>query len=439
MFRWIKQYMPKRLYWRAAIILLFPVIFLQLIISVVIIKRHFEGVTEQMTRTVASQIELIATTVEKSEIDTALSLSKSLKMELLEIGTTDQQVLNRRHFYDVSGIVVIRELYDLKWVQNIDLLDDDYVTVTLKLAEMDFQLRFERARVSASNPHQLIVNMVVFGAFFTLIAFVYLRNQLRPITRLATAAEAFGRGQTVPYTASGAIEVKAAGNAFLEMRNRIERHIEQRTMILSGVSHDLRTPLTRLKLGISMSEIDDKEPLERDLEEMNLMLDEFLTFAKAQDNEKSNFELLSVSSIIESIESDYRRSGAKLDIADNKNCGTYLMRPSLIRRALDNIIGNALRYGTLANLKVIIDEDHINFIVEDDGPGIPTEMLSEALKPFSRLDPARNQDKGMGVGLGLPIASDIAQAHGGSLKLLKSKKYGGLRAEFRIAAKMQLT
>ena len=439
MFRWIKQYMPKRLYWRAAIILLFPVIFLQLIVSVVIIKRHFEGVTEQMTRTVASQIELIATTVEKTEIETALNLSKSLNMELLKIGTTDQKVLNRRRFYDVSGIVVIRELYDLKWVQNVDLLDDDYVTVTLKLAEMDFQLRFERARVSASNPHQLIVNMVVFGAFFTLIAFVYLRNQLRPITRLASAAEAFGRGQTVPYSASGAIEVKAAGNAFLEMRNRIERHIEQRTMILSGVSHDLRTPLTRLKLGISMLEIDDKEPLERDLEEMNLMLDEFLTFAKAQDTEKSNFELLSVSSVIESIESDYRRSGAKLDIVDNKNSGKFLMRPSLIRRALDNIIGNALRYGTLANLKVIIDEDHINFIVEDDGPGIPAEMLSEALKPFSRLDPARNQDKGMGVGLGLPIASDIAQAHGGSLKLLKSKEYGGLRAEFRIAAKRQLT
>jgi len=439
MFRSIKQYMPKRLYWRAAIILLFPVIFLQLIVSVVIIKRHFEGVTEQMTRTVASQIELIATKVEKTEIETALNLSKSLNMELLEIETTDQKVLNRRRFYDVSGIVVIRELYDLKWVQNVDLLDDDYVTVTLKLAEMDFQLRFERARVSASNPHQLIVNMVVFGAFFTLIAFVYLRNQLRPITRLASAAEAFGRGQTVPYSASGAIEVKAAGNAFLEMRNRIERHIEQRTMILSGVSHDLRTPLTRLKLGISMLEIDDKEPLERDLEEMNLMLDEFLTFAKAQDNEKSNFELLSVSSIIESIESDYRRSGAKLDIVDNENSGKYLMRPSLIRRALDNIIGNALRYGTLANLKVIIDEDHINFIVEDDGPGIPAEMLSEALKPFSRLDPARNQDKGMGVGLGLPIASDIAQAHGGSLKLLKSKKYGGLRAEFIIAAKRQLT
>ena len=407
MFRWIKQYMPKRLYWRAAIILLFPVIFLQLIVSVVIIKRLFEGVTEQMTRTVASQIELIATTVEKTEIETALNLSKSLNMELFKIGTTDQKLLNRRRFYDVSGIVVIRELYDLKWVQNVDLLDDDYVTVTLKLAGMDFQLRFERARVSASNPHQLIVNMVVFGAFFTLIAFVYLRNQLRPITRLASAAEAFGRGQTVPYSASGAIEVKAAGNAFLEMRNRIERHIEQRTMILSGVSHDLRTPLTRLKLGISMLEIDDKEPLERDLEEMNLMLDEFLTFAKAQDNEKSNFELLSVSSIIESIESDYRRSGAKLDIADNKNSETYLMRPSLIRRALDNIIGNALRYGTLANLKVIIDEDHINFIVEDDGPGIPAEMLSEALKPFSRLDPARNQDKGMGVGLGLPILSLI--------------------------------
>ena len=431
--------MPKRLYWRAAFILLFPVIFLQLIVSVVIIKRHFEGVTEQMTGTVASQIKLIATKVEAAEIDAAIELSEALNMKLLALESDKSIGLNSKRFYDVSGIVVIRELYKLKWVQNVDLLDDDYVTVTLRLADMIFQLQFDRARVSASNPHQLIVNMVVFGAFFTLIAFMYLRNQLRPITRLAVAAEAFGRGQTVPYTASGAIEVKAAGNAFLEMRNRIERHIEQRTMILSGVSHDLRTPLTRLKLGISLLDSDDKEPLERDLEEMRLMLDEFLTFAKAQDNEQSNFELLKVSSILDSLKDDYQRSNAKLQVANNITTGSYFMRPSLIRRALDNIIGNALRYGTLANLKVTVDNDYINFIVEDDGPGIPAEMRPEALKPFSRLDPARNQDKGMGVGLGLPIASDIAQAHGGSLRLLKSDKYGGLRAEFKIAAKKQLT
>ena len=431
--------MPKRLYWRAAFILLFPVIFLQVIVSVVIIKRHFEGVTEQMTGTVASQIKLIATTVEAAEIDAAIELSEALNMKLLAVESDKSIGSNSKRFYDVSGIVVIRELYKLKWVQNVDLLDDDYVTVTLRLADMIFQLQFDRARVSASNPHQLIVNMVVFGAFFTLIAFMYLRNQLRPITRLAVAAEAFGRGQTVPYTAAGAIEVKAAGNAFLEMRNRIERHIEQRTMILSGVSHDLRTPLTRLKLGISLLDSDDKEPLERDLEEMRLMLDEFLTFAKAQDNEQSNFELLTVSSILDSLKNDYQRSNAKLQVANNITTGSYLMRPSLIRRALDNIISNALRYGTLANLKVTIDNEHINFIVEDDGPGIPAEMRPEALKPFSRLDPARNQDKGMGVGLGLPIASDIAQAHGGSLRLLKSDKYGGLRAEFKIAAKKQLT
>ena len=405
----------------------------------VIIKRHFEGVTEQMTGTVASQIKLIASTVEAAEIDAAIELSEALDMKLLAIESDSSIGLNSKRFYDVSGIVVIRELYKLKWVQNVDLLNDDYVTVTLRLADTIFQLQFDRARVSASTPHQLIVNMVVFGAFFSLIAFMYLRNQLRPITRLAAAAEAFGRGQTVPYTASGAIEVKAAGNAFLEMRNRIERHIEQRTMILSGVSHDLRTPLTRLKLGISLLDSDDKEPLERDLEEMGLMLDEFLTFAKAQDNEKSNFELLTVSSILDSLRTDYQRSNAKLHVANNITAGSYLMRPSLIRRALDNIIGNALRYGTLANLKVTIDNEHINFIVEDDGPGIPTEMRPEALKPFSRLDPARNQDRGMGVGLGLPIASDIAQAHGGSLTLLKSDKYGGLRAEFKIAAKKQLT
>ena len=438
MFKWIKQYMPKRLYWRAAFILLFPVIFLQLIVSFVIIKRHFEGVTEQMTRTVASQIELLATRVENAEIEAAIVLSKALNMELVKIDHGGLIEIDKRRFYDVSGIVVIRELSALKWVQGVDLLDDDYVTINLKLADMGFLLRLERARVSASNPHQLIVNMVIFGAFFTLIAFVYLRNQLRPITRLASAAEAFGRGQTVPYSASGAIEVKAAGNAFLEMRNRIERHIEQRTMILSGVSHDLRTPLTRLKLGISLLDISDKEPLERDLEEMGRMLDEFLTFAKAQDNEKSNFELLSVSSVLQGLEADYKRSNAILQIEETKDTGFYLMRPSLIRRALDNIIGNALRYGNLANLKVVVDDRHVNFIIEDDGPGIPIEMLSEALKPFSRLDPARNQDKGMGVGLGLPIASDIAKAHGGSLKLLESKTYGGLRAEFRIAAKKQL-
>lgn len=438
MFKWIKQYMPKRLYWRAAFILLFPVIFLQLIVSFVIIKRHFEGVTEQMTRTVASQIELLATTVENAEIEAAIGLSKALNMELFKIDRDGLIEIDKRRFYDVSGIVVIRELSGLKWVQGVDLLDDDYVTINLKLADMGFLLRLERARVSASNPHQLIVNMVVFGAFFTLIAFVYLRNQLRPITRLASAAEAFGRGQTVPYSASGAIEVKAAGNAFLEMRNRIERHIEQRTMILSGVSHDLRTPLTRLKLGISLLDITDKEPLERDLEEMGRMLDEFLTFAKAQDNEKSNFKLLSVSNVLQGLEADYKRSNARLHIEEVKDTGFYLMRPSLIRRALDNIIGNALRYGNLANLKVIVDDRHVNFIIEDDGPGIPPEMLSEALKPFSRLDPARNQDKGMGVGLGLPIASDIAKAHGGNLQLLESKIHGGLRAEFRIAAKKQL-
>jgi two-component system osmolarity sensor histidine kinase EnvZ len=307
------------------------------------------------------------------------------------------------------------------------------VHLRLELAGAYFDIEFSRDRVSPSNPHQLIVNMVVFGVFFTLIAFIYLRNQLRPITRLAAAAEAFGRGRTLPYHPSGAIEVRAAGRAFLDMRARIERHIEQRTMILSGVSHDLRTPLTRLKLGLSMLEHDDRKLLERDVDEMRQLLDEFLSFAREQGDEGGKSEATNPFELVQMIVQDTTRAGHSVSLRCNPSTILVEMRPLAIKRALENLIMNAVRYGTKAVVDLQYDARSLVISVEDDGPSIPPELYEEAMKPFSRLDPARNQNKGSGVGLGLPIAADIARAHGGRVELSKSRDFGGLCASLIIS------
>ena len=279
MFKWIKSYMPKRLYFRAALILVFPVVFLQLIVSIVFIQRHFEGVTVQMTRTVAAELDLISEIIEQEGVVAAQKIARSLGMSM-SIVAQDTQFIERRRFFDFTGLVVRRELLELPGILTVDLPDNRKVNARIQSGQEYFDLQFSRRRVSASNPHQLIVYLVVFGAFFTVIAFFYLRNQLRPITRLADAAEAFGHGENVQYDPSGALEVRAAGQAFLDMRERIQRHLKQRTMILSGVSHDLRTPITRLKLGLSLLPKKQREPLEKDVEDMNLLLNEFLDFAK---------------------------------------------------------------------------------------------------------------------------------------------------------------
>ena len=277
MFNWIKQYMPSGLHGRAALILVLPVILIWLVVSIIFVQRHFEGVTEQMTRTIRSEIVLIKEllSLRDTSLLNANFVAKPLGIQIREVPSSDDVFNIERRFYDFTGIVVRRELMSLAGVKAVSLPDDGTVQIRILVTDRTFDLTFYRNRVSASNPHQLIVNMIFFGGIFTIIAYIYLRNQLRPITRLASAAEAFGLGRTVAYKPSGAVEVRAAGKAFLDMRARIERHIEQRTMILSGVSHDLRTPLTRLKLGLSLLSKEEREPLERDVDEMRQLLDEF--------------------------------------------------------------------------------------------------------------------------------------------------------------------
>ncbi|KKK77073.1 hypothetical protein LCGC14_2857280, partial [marine sediment metagenome] len=286
-FRWFKRYAPRSLYARAALILLLPVITIQLVVSVVFLQRHFEGVTEQMTRGVGLEIIHILQQIEQApDAETALARAQPLAHDLrLDLTLPSDRAIrgDMRRFYDFSGRALIRTLRDsVPGVTGIDLdTNDKTVTTTINTPKGLLRVDLARSRVTASNPHQLLVLMMGVSLLMTIIAYLFLKNQLRPIARLAHAAEAFGKGRTLPYRPGGATEVRAAGSAFLDMRNRIERQIEQRTLMLSGVSHDLRTPLTRMRLGLSMIEDEEAADLLSDVKEMEQMLDTFLNFARA--------------------------------------------------------------------------------------------------------------------------------------------------------------
>lgn len=433
MFLWLKKYMPRSLYGRAALILILPVLTVQLVVSVTFIQRHFEDVTRQLTQGLGLDLVYISSQLPDPEADAvteagrALSRQFGLQFNMVEVGATGP-LPERRRFYDFSGIVVIDVLQQVvPNLLSVDLPDDKRVAVYVDLPAGTGVFSFDRTKVSASNPHQLLVWTLVAGGFMTLIAYSFLRNQLRPIKRMAAAAEAFGKGRHVPYKPGGAIEVRAAGNAFLEMRGRIERQIEQRTLMLSGVSHDLRTPLTRLKLGLSMIEDDSREDLENDVTEMQHLLDEFLSFAKG--DSEGEPELIDPVQLAQDIVSGYVRSGQAVSLGVVDGTGPARLRPVAVRRAVENLIGNAVRYGSEARLSVRVGERSVRFRIEDNGPGIPPDQRGEAVKPFSRLDPSRNQNKGSGVGLGLAIVTDIARAHGGSLRLDQSDDLGGLMAD----------
>ncbi|MDX5401074.1 MAG: HAMP domain-containing protein, partial [Rhodobacterales bacterium] len=430
-FAWLKRFSPRGLYGRAALILILPVVTLQLVVSVVFIKRHFEGVTRQMTTTAAREVQLLLRDImvaetQEAALATVSDVAPLLQIDLRFISDETAPALLRR-WYDLSGLVVIDTLGRLlPALITVQLPDDNDVRIYLETPPGVLEVTLDRRRVSPSNPHQLFVNMVFFGGLMTLIAFIYLRNQLRPITRLAQAAEAFGKGRNIQYRPSGAVEVRAAGRAFLDMRARIERQIEQRTLMLSGVSHDLRTPLTRMKLGLSMLDDADAADLRRDVDEMQDMLDEFLNFARGISEAEP--EPVDPGELLRDLVEDFVRAERPVTITAIEGAGTVPLRRVAMRRAVENLINNAVRYGSRAEVSMLLTEKSLRIRVEDDGPGIPPEQRAEAVKPFTRLDASRNQNRGSGVGLGLAITTDIARAHGGSLRLGQSERLGGLQA-----------
>ncbi len=434
--RWLKPYMPRSLYARAALILVLPVIVVLLVVAIAFLQKHLEEVTAQMTRTAAREVTLVLDVMEGAETQQqALAAARRdlsvLNMTARFLPPNEEPKSSSRRWYDFIAPQVAAEMRSLlPETQYVALPNGQDVRLFLATNLGMLELGFDRRRLSPTAPHQLIVTMVFFAALMTTISFLYMRNQLRPITRLADAAQAFGRGRVVPYSPGGAIEVRAAGNAFVDMRSRIERQIEQRTLMLSGVSHDLRTPLTRLKLGLAMLPEDEAAPLLQDVDEMQSLLDAFLDFSRGA--AESAPEEVEPENWLSQIVDDAQRAGQQVELISVDGQGTAMLRPSAMRRAVENLIGNANRYGSRAEVSLSMTPKSLRIRVEDDGPGIPVEQRTEAVKPFTRLDPARNQNQGTGVGLGLAIVADIARVHGGILRLGSSERLGGLCADIVI-------
>ncbi|MCD9146737.1 ATP-binding protein [Pseudophaeobacter flagellatus] len=435
-FQWLKQYVPRSLYARAALILVVPVVALQLLVTIVFIKRDLEDLTTQMTATIQREIALLrqqargARSPEEylSRLTPYLAPLTMQARFLPPDAPPPQTALSLNEF---SGRVVREKLQrELEGFVAVQFPEDRAFLLYFDTEVGTLELALDRRRLTAAAPHQLIVTMVFFGFLMTVISFVYMRNQLRPIKKLADAAQAFGRGRHLSYSPRGATEVRVAGSAFVDMRARIERQIEQRTLMLSGVSHDLRTPLTRLKLGLAMIDEDEAEPMLRDVEEMQALLDAFLDFSRGASTGEP--EPVDPQQLAIAVVEAWQRQGKDVMLGELSGAGTVLLRPQAMRRALENLVSNAVRYGTRARVSVALTEKSLRLRVEDDGPGIPASQRGDAVRPFARLDPARNQDLGSGVGLGLAIVTDIARAHGGTLRLGQSEALGGLSADIVI-------
>lgn len=436
----LRSFLPRSLFGRALIILLVPIVVLQLVVGLVFFQRHYLRVTEQMTRNVAYELAYAVEQIESAgSADEArlrlAHLAPPLDLELRLAPETHLEPGVVRDVFDFTGANVVQTLQAaFAHPLHIDLSDPHAATVRIGTDLGVLEAVIPRDRLSVANPHQLLVLMILVAIVLTGVAVVFLRNQVRPIRTLAEAAEAFGKGRSLPFRPTGAEEVRRAGAAFLSMRSRLERQIEQRTQMLSGVSHDLRTPLTRMKLTLAlMDDSEETRDLLQDTDQMERMLAEFLAFARGDSLEETvpvdPFALAAAAA------EDARRTGTDIELArDGRSEGDdrVPLRPGAVGRAVQNLVGNAARHGTKVVLTVRLSPKWLAFVVEDDGPGIPEGKRAKALQPFTRLDAARTQTGTGSVGLGLSIAMDVARSHGGTLELGESAALGGLRAALRL-------
>jgi two-component system osmolarity sensor histidine kinase EnvZ len=438
----IRRFLPRGLFWRSLIIIVAPIVLLLSILTYVFFERNLETSTRALATDVAADVALLVALEDTSPAGERERLrrlaAQQLRYRILfhpgqrvtpppvpSRSTIDraldevmaQQIGLRRHF--VTGRVG----------------DDFHIKIDVHDGMLDILV--PQQRVTIAQPDLFIAWMGGSSLLLIGIAVLFLRGQVRPIERLARAAESFGKGRAVPdFKPYGATEVRRAAQAFITMRERIERHVGQRTEMLAGVSHDLKTPLTRMKLALAMMPQDSKidaelDALRADIAEMEHMLDAYLAFARGEGGEDS--VMTDLAALVRDTAAGVaraRKDGAERLTVTGPQSAPVSVKPAALKRCLSNLVDNAFKHGRRVAVTLTRDERLAEIAIEDDGPGIPEARREEAFRPFHRLDEGRNLQKG-GSGLGLAIARDIARAHGGDIVLAKSK-LGGLSATIRL-------
>ncbi|HEX4637172.1 MAG TPA: ATP-binding protein [Rhizomicrobium sp.] len=432
----LKRLLPRGLLGRGVIIIVTPIVLLVAILTYVFFERDLDSTTRRLARDVAADMAMLVA-LEDNNQSPARERLRALAARQLDYRIQFLPGQNLPPFHGRLTSTIDVALDDIL-EQRIGA-DRDFRTERIG---NDFEIRVDvhdgvlsvlvpRDRVTVSKPDIFILWMLGSSLLLVSIAFIFLRNQVRPIERLARAADSFGKGRAVPdFKPYGATEVRRAAQAFITMRERIERHVAQRTEMLAGVSHDIKTPLTRMKLTLAMMPDDaDIVSMREDIAEMEHMLDDYLAFARGEGGEESS--LTDLSELLRDAASSAERAkpGSEIKVTAPAHVPVSVKRAGL-RRVLANLIDNALKHGSKVAVSLTQDERLVEITVEDNGPGIPQPRREEAFRPFHRLDEGRNLQSG-GSGLGLAIARDIARAHGGDIVLSESP-LGGLKATVRL-------
>ncbi len=424
--KFVKNLLPKRLFYRALLIVAIPVILIQLIITIVFFDSLWIKTNKGMTRALVGEIQTFIEaykndTYEKNDIINIFSLYQDLNIEFIE----DEEFnffFNERWFSPIDR-TLRRELKskfgsEIFWFNTTSY--KELVDLRIKYKNGYFKFIVPKDRLTSASARLFGLWITVPAIIVVIISLIFLKNQTRPITALARAAEKFGRGENVDeFKPSGAAEIRQAGYEFDRMRKRIIRHLNQRSEMLSGISHDLRTPLTRMKLQTAFIKDESiANKLTEDINEMEKMLNEYLQFISSSFVEKD--ELFDLSELMIEIINKYENKNISKDIPSR----VYLNgRKNLIKRCLNNLIENSIRYGNKLNIELSKKKTSLIIKVEDDGPGIPENEYENVFKPFYKIDKGRADSKSS-VGLGLSIASDIIRSHGGNIKLDKSSLNG---------------
>lgn len=434
----LRRIMPKGLYARTLLIVVLPIFLMQTVVTYVFFDRHWDSVTANLTSSAAGDIALVTRLYSGSDGEIPWTDLQRLAMNELDLSVRFEKggVIPQKDKLSIFSSInrklnrLLAEKLDRDFWFNTSGYPD-YIEVRVQMSDGYLNFLARRDRVIATNGHIFVMWLIGATVLLGWIATVFMRNQVRAILKLARAAEAFGRGRDAPeYRPTGASEVRQAGRAFIAMRERIKRYVDQRTSMLAGVSHDLRTPLTRMKLALAMRADDpDLAAMKADVDEMENMLEAYLAFARNQAAEEP--EPADVRLLLDEVESETARGGARISVEADGEL-TIPVRKNAVKRAITNLVSNALTHGTTVSIHASRIDGHVKISIDDDGPGIDPADYESAFRPFQRLDDARNQNAA-GVGLGLAVVRDIARAHGGDVTLARAPS-GGLRATLRLPA-----